>query len=156
MRSTGSDRTYRLVDHLPQRLGRLIGEPAARTVIIIVDAGTATELGLVAADAAARTPDPSRAGRRDRLARRRYEMGITQEGLAHEIGVQPSTVGRWERGVTKPSLWAREPLCRALDVSRAELDALLGEADPAEPGRVLHVVGADEGDDEAMPAAGIA
>jgi DNA-binding XRE family transcriptional regulator len=84
-------------------------------------------------------------------------MGLTQEDLAREIGVQASTVGRWERGATTPSLWARAPLCRALDMARAELDLLLAEGDAAEPTRLLHVVEApDDGTDDAVPAAGIA
>ncbi|MBE1874481.1 helix-turn-helix transcriptional regulator [Myceligenerans pegani] len=157
MRSTGTNRTPRIVDRLPQRLEELIGESVARAVIIVVDAGTAAELGLVTPSSAAGTGDSSRAGRRPGLARRRYEMGLTQEGLAREIGVQPSTVGRWERGVTAPSLWARAPLCRALDVPRTELDVLLGEGGAAEPTRLLHVVETpDDGTDDAMPAVGIA
>lgn len=157
MRSTGTDRTPRIVDRLPQRLEELIGESVARAVIVVVDAGTAAELGLVAPASAAGTSDPSSASRRAGLARRRYEMGLTQEDLAREIGVQASTVGRWERGVTTPSLWARAPLCRALDVPRTELDALLGEGDAAEPTRLLHVVDTpDDGIDDAMAAVGIA
>lgn len=159
MRSTGSDGTYGIVDRLPLRLESLIGGSCTQTVVIVVDARTATELGLVASTRApADPPGPSGAGRRARLARRRYEMGLTQEGLAREIDVQPSTVGRWERGTTTPHLWARDRLCRALDVSRAELNILLGEPGPGEPVRLLHVVEMnDDGDGgEAAPAVGIA
>ncbi|MBL0888625.1 helix-turn-helix transcriptional regulator [Myceligenerans sp. I2] len=86
-------------------------------------------------------------------------MGLTQEGLAREIDVQPSTVGRWERGTTTPHLWARDRLCRALDLSRAELDMLLRKPGPGEPVRLLHVVEVnddDGGGGEAVPAVGIA
>jgi DNA-binding XRE family transcriptional regulator len=155
MRSTRTQTTHQLIaDRLPQRLGRLLGdEPGTRTVIVIVDSETAAELGLVtpARVGVIASASSTRAGRRADLARRRHDLGLTQEGLAREIGVQPSTVGRWERAVTMPSLWAREQLCRVLDVSRAELDVLLGE-DSAEPIRALHVVEPSDDTDAEGPA----
>ena len=30
-------------------------------------------------------------------------LGITQKELAHHLGIDPSTLGRWERGESKPS-----------------------------------------------------
>ncbi|MGH3810323.1 MAG: helix-turn-helix transcriptional regulator [Pseudonocardiaceae bacterium] len=36
------------------------------------------------------------------LAERREVMGHTQETLAEFVGVEPNTVGRWERGKTSP------------------------------------------------------
>lgn len=155
MRSTRTQTTHQLVaDRLPQRLARLLkDEPGTRTVIVIVDSETAAELGLVTAarvDVIA-PASSTRAGRRADLAQRRHNSGMTQEGLAREIGVQPSTVGRWERGVTTPSLWAREHLCRVLDVSRSELDTLLRD-DSAEPIRALHIVEPSDGTDVEGPA----
>jgi transcriptional regulator with XRE-family HTH domain len=41
-------------------------------------------------------------GGRVRAARR--AAGLTQKQLAEELGVEPITVSRWERGVTSPSL----------------------------------------------------
>ena len=64
--------------------------------------------------------------RRDALARRRREVCKTQEGLAMEVGVQRSTVTRWEAGDTTPSLWARPRIANALDVTLDQLDELLG------------------------------
>lgn len=74
--------------------------------------------------------------RRDALARRRREVCKTQEGLAMEVGVQRSTVTRWEAGDTTPSLWARPRIANALGVTLDQLDELLGTEpqgqDPAE------------------------
>lgn len=74
--------------------------------------------------------------RRDALARRRREVCKTQEGLAMEVGVQRSTVTRWEAGDTTPSLWARPRIANALGVTLDRLDELLGTEpqgqDPAE------------------------
>jgi DNA-binding XRE family transcriptional regulator len=64
--------------------------------------------------------------RRDALARRRREVCKTQEGLAMEVGVQRSTVTRWEAGDTTPSLWARPRIANALGVTLDQLDELLG------------------------------
>jgi transcriptional regulator with XRE-family HTH domain len=55
--------------------------------------------------------------KRDRLAQRRKALGLTQEALAGLLGVERSTVVRWERGETKParlSLSARYPEAEAL------------------------------------------
>lgn len=32
----------------------------------------------------------------------RRQLGITQEGLAHELGVSFATINRWENGKTRP------------------------------------------------------
>lgn len=76
--------------------------------------------------------------RRDALARRRREVCKTQEGLAMEVGVQRSTVTRWEAGDTTPSLWARPRIANALDVTLDQLDELLGtEHQSRDDGRAL-------------------
>ncbi|WP_185447346.1 helix-turn-helix domain-containing protein [Kribbella qitaiheensis] len=67
-------------------------------------------------------PTPTR---RDALANRRREVCKTQESLAMEIGVQRSTVARWESGDTTPSLWARPRIANALGVTLDLLDVLL-------------------------------
>ena len=44
----------------------------------------------------------------------RRQLGLTQEELAHALGVSFATVNRWENGKTKPSKLARrqfEQLC---------------------------------------------
>ncbi|GDY33467.1 helix-turn-helix domain-containing protein [Gandjariella thermophila] len=65
------------------------------------------------------------ATRRDALAARREALGYTQETLAHKLGVEFSTIGRWERGSLTPQPWRRAALAKALDVSLEELDVLL-------------------------------
>ncbi|MEU9230321.1 helix-turn-helix transcriptional regulator [Streptomyces massasporeus] len=79
------------------------------------------------------------ARRRQRLAQRRQAMGLTQEGLAEHLGVDRSTVVRWEAGTASPQPWMRPRLAETLGVSVTELVELLQqETDPA-PGRpALH------------------
>lgn len=63
--------------------------------------------------------------RRAALAARREQMGFTQESLAAVIGVEFSTVGRWERGELTPQPYRRQRIAEALDISLEELAALL-------------------------------
>ncbi|MEV6712667.1 helix-turn-helix transcriptional regulator [Lentzea sp. NPDC051208] len=82
------------------------------------------------------------ADRRERLAGRREALGFTQESFAREIGVELSTVGRWERGTQDPQPWMRPKIAKALKVSVDELAALLsGEAlrsaDPVDASNAL-------------------
>jgi transcriptional regulator with XRE-family HTH domain len=67
------------------------------------------------------------AAKRIRLARRRKAAGFTQEGLAEFLGVERSTVGRWESADTEPQAWLRPKLASALRVSVEELQALLDD-----------------------------
>lgn len=68
--------------------------------------------------------------RRDALAARREALGFTQETLAQELGVELSTVGRWERGTLTPQPWRRPQLARLLQMPLYELDELLTPAPP--------------------------
>lgn len=63
--------------------------------------------------------------RRDALAPRREVLGFTQEALAHQLGVELSTIGRWERGTLTPQPWRRPDLAEALKLSLDDLDRLL-------------------------------
>lgn len=65
------------------------------------------------------------------LARRRRSVGLSQEALAEQLGVDRSTVGRWETGKTEPLPWLRPLVASALGVSDDELDKLLAE-DPSD------------------------
>lgn len=78
------------------------------------------------------------AARRPRLAERRRALGYTQEFLAEQLGVDRTTVGRWERGETDPFPYLRRKLCQVLKVPPGELDNFLnpgpeGHAPPARP-----------------------
>ena len=66
-------------------------------------------------------------GRRERLARQRRAMGMTQEQLAAVVGMgtDRSTVYRWERGEVTPPARKQPRLARALGVSSTQLIDLL-------------------------------
>ncbi|MFI8932121.1 helix-turn-helix domain-containing protein [Streptomyces sp. NPDC053474] len=70
------------------------------------------------------------AGRRRALAKRRAAMGFSQEEFAHALGVDRTTVGRWETGERDPQPWTRPTIATALHLSLGELDALLSETEP--------------------------
>jgi transcriptional regulator with XRE-family HTH domain/uncharacterized protein YukE len=63
--------------------------------------------------------------KRRALAECRRTGGFSQEALAEALRVEPSTVGRWERGETTPQPWFRPKLARVLNISRGELEILL-------------------------------
>lgn len=73
--------------------------------------------------------------KRRALAERREVMGHPQEMLAEFVGVEPTTVERWERGETSPQPWCRPQLADALKVSLEELDGMLAEGQPEVPPR---------------------
>ncbi len=86
--------------------------------------------------------------RRSRLAHRRAAVGLSQERLAEVLGVDRSTVVRWERGDTQPQPWSRPRLARALQISIDELADLLAGA-AAEGDRVV----SDDGYSDAVELA---
>ncbi|MGH3630024.1 MAG: helix-turn-helix domain-containing protein [Sciscionella sp.] len=71
----------------------------------------------------------SMATRRDGLARRRAAMGFTLETLAERLGIERSTVGRWERGTMTPLPWNQPDLAKALELSPKALADLLRNRD---------------------------
>jgi transcriptional regulator with XRE-family HTH domain/tetratricopeptide (TPR) repeat protein len=80
-------------------------------------------------------------------------MGYSQEGLAAVIGVERSTVARWEQGRTDPKPENRAELARALDVDLNELDRLIEWT--RESSRVAVSVGVDsDADHQADDAVG--
>lgn len=81
-------------------------------------------------------------GSRRRLAERRKAVGLSQESLAENVGVDRATVVRWEHAQTEPQPWNRPRLARALKVSVEELAALL--ADVGEPPAAFELVQAVE------------
>ncbi|WP_229360121.1 helix-turn-helix transcriptional regulator [Streptomyces albidoflavus] len=65
------------------------------------------------------------------LAERRRAVGYSQETLAHLLGVDRTTVGRWESGRVFPQPPQRRGLANALGLSLDELDCLpLGSRRP--------------------------
>jgi transcriptional regulator with XRE-family HTH domain len=62
---------------------------------------------------------------RRRLAERRKALGYSQEALAEKLGIDRTTVSRWERGHTDPYPHIRPDLCQVLKVTAGELHALL-------------------------------
>lgn len=56
-----------------------------------------------------------------RIRARRSELGMTQEGLAHEAGLDRSYVGRIERGEHNLTFIALVRLCRAMKCDVAAL-----------------------------------
>jgi tetratricopeptide (TPR) repeat protein/transcriptional regulator with XRE-family HTH domain len=97
------------------------------------------------------------AARRGRLAQRRKALGLTQEDLAGLLGVERSTVVRWERGETQPQPWMRPKLARALRVSAERLGELLAGDSPggaAGPDAAREPTGPGDGPgrDQAAPA----
>lgn len=68
-------------------------------------------------------------GRRSRLAQRRKSVGLSQDGLAELLGVERSTVVRWETGRTAPQPWVRPHLADALAVTLDQVHDLLGMGD---------------------------
>ncbi|GAA2215248.1 hypothetical protein GCM10009850_107150 [Nonomuraea monospora] len=71
--------------------------------------------------------------RRQRLIQRRKTLGFSQEKLAFAVGVERSTVVRWEGGEREPRPWQRPKLARVLEVSLDELDEYLASQVNEEP-----------------------
>lgn len=67
------------------------------------------------------------------LASRRKALGYSQEELAQLLGVDRTTVGRWESGRITPQPPQRRRLATALKISLRELDALLAPLQAAVP-----------------------
>lgn len=63
-----------------------------------------------------------------RIRAKRRELDLTQEGLAHEAGLDRSYVGRIERGEHNLTFVALVKLCRAM---RCDVASLTRELPPA-------------------------
>ncbi|HEY0449929.1 helix-turn-helix transcriptional regulator [Actinophytocola sp.] len=72
--------------------------------------------------------------KRRRLVQRRKALGHSQDDLASLVGVDRSTIIRWERAETEPQPWLRRKLANALRVSADELAELLDSVSEV-PGR---------------------
>lgn len=54
------------------------------------------------------------------IAEKRKELNLTQEELAHKLYVIPTTISKWERGITYPDITVITNLCQALNISEHE------------------------------------
>lgn len=55
------------------------------------------------------------------IRKRRHEMGVSQEHLANLMGIDQSTVARWELGERTPSGFRMLKLCRLLRINYDEV-----------------------------------
>ena len=69
----------------------------------------------------------------ERLRRARHLKAWTQSDLAEAVGTDFETVSRWERGITMPSAYFREHLCRALQKTPEELGFVQSLDEPLAP-----------------------
>lgn len=54
------------------------------------------------------------------ISEKRKEVNLTQEELASKLYVLPSTISKWERGVTYPDITVITTLCKELNISEHE------------------------------------
>ncbi|PWR12076.1 XRE family transcriptional regulator [Micromonospora acroterricola] len=69
--------------------------------------------------------------KRYRLVQRRKMLGFSQERLAEALGVERSTVVRWERAETDPHPWHRIRIAGALQVPLDQLQEILDDVSVA-------------------------
>ncbi|MEV0426485.1 helix-turn-helix transcriptional regulator [Micromonospora sp. NPDC050495] len=88
--------------------------------------------------------------KRHRLCQRRKALGYSQERLADLLGVDRSTVVRWENAETNPQPWHRTRIASALGVTLEQLDDMLVDVSlAAHRGRTM-------GEDTHRPGSGAA
>lgn len=54
------------------------------------------------------------------IAKKRKEANLTQEELANKLYVIPTTISKWERGITYPDITVIMNLCKELNISEHE------------------------------------
>ncbi|MEN3613269.1 helix-turn-helix transcriptional regulator [Plantactinospora sp. ZYX-F-223] len=79
--------------------------------------------------------------KRHRLCQRRKALGYSQERLAELLGVERSTVVRWESAETDPQPWHRTRIAEVLRVTLDQLDDML--CDVVTPIRRGQIMGDD-------------
>jgi len=81
------------------------------------------------------------------LCRARLAAGLTMTQVARKLGIDPSTVSRWENGVRTPPPGARARLAAVLRVTPAQLAGMLAASPPRRSdGAVLPGLGRLRGD----------
>lgn len=73
------------------------------------------------------------------LRRARHAAGLTQEDLAEHLGVDASTVRRWESGASTPYKYHIEKLCRLFQLPAEKLGFLPSELQPPEEKKELDI-----------------
>ncbi|RLP94971.1 helix-turn-helix transcriptional regulator [Micromonospora sp. CV4] len=68
---------------------------------------------------------------------RRKMLGFSQERLAEVLGVERSTVVRWERAENDPQPWHRIRIAEALQVPLDQLQEILDDVSVATPGGIM-------------------
>ncbi|MGW6459237.1 helix-turn-helix domain-containing protein [Streptomyces sp. NPDC055078] len=71
--------------------------------------------------------------KRHRLVQRRKSCGYSQESFAEAVGVDRTTVHRWEGGKARPQPWMRPGIAKVLGLTADELDSLLVPVTSTEP-----------------------
>ncbi|MDM4722658.1 helix-turn-helix transcriptional regulator [Micromonospora sp. WMMA1363] len=90
--------------------------------------------------------------KRHRLCQRRKALGYSQERLADLLGVERSTVVRWENADTDPHPWHRARIASALKVSLEQLDNMLVDVSVvAHRGRAMNNITRHPGSASARP-----
>ncbi|MEU5553918.1 helix-turn-helix transcriptional regulator [Micromonospora sp. NPDC047793] len=90
--------------------------------------------------------------KRHRLCQRRKALGYSQERLAALLGVERSTVVRWENAETDPQPWHRNRIASALGVTLEQLDGMLVDVSvTAHRGQVVKDMERDPVSPAAMP-----
>ena len=95
-------------------------------------------------------PQPDPALRRTALIRRRTAQGLSQERLAEQLGVDRTTIARWESGASTPQPWQRPNLARALGITLEGCDALLVPARSIPVANTVQAEPSDLGDGDEM------
>ncbi|MDE5539470.1 MAG: helix-turn-helix domain-containing protein, partial [Bacilli bacterium] len=72
------------------------------------------------------------------IAEKRKEANLTQEELANKLYVIPTTISKWERGITYPDITVITNLCKELNISEHEFFTACDDEAMNEEKREIH------------------